>query len=281
MDSSWDLKRQVQELDKLPCSVDTPAMHYLVVGLAKTGTTALFTSLRAALPPDTETCFEPRTEEQFLHILSSGATRHTLTKAILGFITGEHKFARRFSPNILIVRDPRDQVVSELLYRFYDFKLRHDAAGYAEGRSLLERKVMDPSSISVVELFNRIGTLVARPGMERLEWKIGFVMNYWKVVQPYVVRYESFVDGDVGALEARLGFRILARPKVDAEFARVARTKSHGEWRMWFSDDDLAFVNARAGEMMRAFGYVAEIRSALPSKLPLSTTLGYVDQFRP
>ena len=87
-------------------------MHYLVAGLAKSGTTALFTSLRNALPGNIETFFEPRTEEQFMQILSRGDDVHTLTKSIVGFITSRDAFIHRFFPNILIVRDPRDQMVS-------------------------------------------------------------------------------------------------------------------------------------------------------------------------
>jgi hypothetical protein len=256
-------------------------VHYLVTGLARSGTTALFTCLREALPPTTITFFEPRTEDQFAGILSYSGPAHTLTKALIGYITSESGFVRDFFPNILIVRDPRDQIVSELLYRFYDFKLHGDRAGYEKGYAMLEQKVNEPSSISTVDLFNQLGDLVGRPGMELLWRKVAWVVEYREAFQPHVLLYESFVEGKVSELESFLGFKVSTGINVDTEFKRVARTRSHGEWKAWLTDDDLAFVNEHAGYLMEQFGYSLVTRSNVAARLPRATTLDYVDQFRP
>lgn len=256
-------------------------MHYLVAGLARTGTTALFTALRQALPPGTRTFFEPRSEEEFEEILSYAGPDHTLTKALIGFITSDSKFARHFKPNILIVRDPRDQIVSELLYRFYDFKVHNDLGGYEEGSALLAQKVSNPNSIATTDLFNQIGLLVGRPGMELLRRKYEWVLEYREAFRPYVVRYKSFVDGINADFESFLGFELSSQLEVDAEFSRVARTKSHGGWKDWLTEQDLTFVNEQVGGIMKELGYSLVTKASLPDRLPRETTLDYVGQFSP
>ena len=216
-----------------------------------------------------------------MQILSRGDDVHTLTKSFVGFITSRDAFIHRFFPNILIVRDPRDQMVSELMYRFYDFKIHDDPAGYAEARALLQEKVRHPSSRSTVDLFDRVSELVGRPGVELLKEKYRWVLEYQKEFQPHVLQYESYVEGDVAALEAFLGFRVPVDPEVDAEFKRVERTKGHGEWRAWFTEADLARVNAEVGELMGELGYALESHADLSDALPAATTLEWIEQFKP
>lgn len=254
-------------------------MHYLVVGLAKTGTTALFTSLKQALPTSTETFFEPHTKEEFIGILKRN--NETLTKALIGHVTSEHNFIRHFYPHILIIRDPRDQIVSELMYRFYDFKLRGDVVHYEKAYAILERKVQNSSSISTIDCFNQISSLVDKPGMEKLVVKIRCLLDYRNTFQPYILNYESFIDGEVQELEKYLGFKIPILPDVDSEFKRVIRTKSYGEWRAWFTNKDIEFVNKNIGELIKDMGYEIENESILLNTLPISTTLDYIKQFKP
>ena len=85
----------------------------------------------------------------------------------------------------------------------------------------------------------------------------------------------------MAALEAFLGFRVPVDPEVDAEFKRVERTKGHGEWRAWFTEADLARVNAEVGELMGELGYALESHADLSDALPAATTLEWIEQFKP
>jgi hypothetical protein len=84
----------------------------MVTGLAKSGTTILFSSIRDAFPPDRECFFEPRTAAEFEHIGSGGRHTNTLTKALLPDLLEHSHVIARFDARVLIVRDPRDQFIS-------------------------------------------------------------------------------------------------------------------------------------------------------------------------
>ena len=139
-------------------------MNCMVTGLAKTGTTILFASIRDGFPRDRECFFEPRTAAEFEHIVSRGGHTNTLTKALLPSLLKHSHVIARFDPIVLIVRDPRDQFISQMLYTFYDFNIRGDRAGYERARELLRRKIESPSTVSTIQLYDSIASLAGRPG---------------------------------------------------------------------------------------------------------------------
>ena len=106
-----------------------------------------------------------------------------------------------------------------------------------------------PSEISTIDLFNEISALAGRPGIERFVLKHQQVIDYWRTFDPQLVRYESFICGEVGDLESYLGVSI-PNPQVGEELQRVARTTSYGEWRLWFTDEDREFIESEAEEIM-------------------------------
>ena len=56
----------------------------------------------------------------------------------------------------------------------------------------------------------------------------------------FVVYYEDLVDGNLGPLEAYLDTPLPAAADVDLSVKRVERTKSYGNYRNWFTDEDHA-----------------------------------------
>jgi Protein of unknown function (DUF3102) len=252
-------------------------MHHLVIGLGKSGTTILFTRIRGSLPPETRTFFEPSTTEQLKAVLSNSTP--TLTKCLLNQISADELAAREFDRNVLIVRDPRDRLISDLLYKFYEFSIRQNTAGFEEARHLLAKKVQEPRCFSTIGLFERIKELgeVTPPGFDVQHAR---VVDYQRLIDPYCLRYEDFVDGATQGLEDYLGIQLSAGVEVDDRFRRVTRSRSYGEWRSWLTDEDVEYVNSTAGEFMKLFGYEPE-PPELRHKISVTTSLGYVEQFRP
>jgi len=253
----------------------------MVTGLSKTGTTILFASIRDSFPPDRECFFEPRTAAEFDHIVSRGRHSNTLTKTLLADLVEHSHVVARFDAMVLIVRDPRDQFISQMLYYFYDFKTRGDPVGYERARDLLRRKIESPSTVSTIPLYDAIAALAGRSGSESLATRYQRLVRFLRQYQPHAIRYEDFVDGRVAGLSQYLGMPVSTASRVDDEHRRVVRTRTHGEWRAWLTDEDLEFINSQVGESMLALDYPVVSSVENPMPIPVATTLEYVEQFLP
>jgi len=256
-------------------------MNCMVTGVGKTGTTILFASIRDGFPPDRECFFEPRTAAEFEHIVARGRHTNTLTKALLPNLLEHSHVIMRFDAIVLIVRDPRDQLISDLLYHFYEFKVRGDRVGFERARDLLRRKIESPSTVSTIQLYDTIASLAGRPASERLARRYQRLVRFLHEYQPHAIRYEDFVDGRVAGLSQYLGMPVSTASRVDEEHRRVVRTKTHGEWRAWLTPEDLEIINGRVAESMLALDYPVISSIESPPPIPIATTLEYVEQFLP
>jgi hypothetical protein len=101
-------------------------MKIVIAGLGKSGTTALFSKLKQAMPPETYCLFEPLRYEA-----PAVDPTHVLTKVLIPHekMVDFDSFSE-FDRKIMIVRDPRDILVSRVLYDIYnDATLCRDDAG--------------------------------------------------------------------------------------------------------------------------------------------------------
>jgi len=258
-------------------------MHYLISGLAKSGTTRLFSQLQEALTSASgapHTAFEPDTDEALTEVLAREGT--TLTKVLIGRIKAENQPVSSFDRHLLIYRDPRDQFLSTLLYFFYDFQIQGNADGYAAAYAALERKVADPAGVATVDLYREIADLAGRAPLVVFE-RLHEVQNAFAAAfSPHLVCYEALLDGtNLDDLESYLGLTLRnENVTVPDTYARVARSKGYGEWRRWFNEKDLAFANEKWGGHLEALGYAC---AEEPGELVISpaSSLDYVRQFDP
>lgn len=253
-------------------------MHYLISGLAKSGTTMLFSRLKAALGDDRPLYFEPDTDAQLAAILTAG--ENSLTKVLVGRVTAKNRGIADFDRHIAIYRDPRDQFISMLLYLFYDFQQNGDLPGFEACFKALERKVGDPEGESTIALYDLIASTVGRAPIAVFNNLHREQRAYFDTFTPYLARYETLLDGDWQALEAFLELDLQADAAVPGEYRRVARSKAYGDWRRWLNREDLAFLNEQWRDNLAWLGYPpGDARVNEP--IPYDTSLGYVSQFRP
>lgn len=257
-------------------------MHYLISGIAKSGTTRLFSQLKAALESQgavPQTFFEPFTDEELTQVLASPAP--TLTKVLVGRVSAANDPVAEFQRHVLIYRDPRDQFISMLLYLFYDFQLNKDAAGYERARDALARKLDAPEHVSSIELYRQIAEGAGRAPIGVFSRLHSVQRDYAARFDPYMLCYEDLVEGSaVPDLERYLGMALQADAEVPSEYARVARSRGYGDWRKWFNDEDLAFANREWGGTIDALGYQQETRAAELSIDP-QLSIDYIAQFAP
>ena len=255
-------------------------MNYLIAGLAKSGTTILFSRMQQAIKPEPDTFFEPDRDEQLTEILGKGGNTNTLTKVLIGRVTAKNHLLEQFDRHVVIYRDPRDQFISMLLYLFYDFKVNGDHAGYQEASEALTRKVQDPADHSTIDLYNLVASLVGRAPVAVFNNLHREQRTYIQAFSPHLLRYEDFVDNKLLSTEQYLTLDLHNDAQVPAAYHRVARSKAYGDWKNWLNEQDLGYINKAWGDTIQSLGYPLQNDRKLLS-IPASTSVDYVRQFDP
>jgi hypothetical protein len=257
-------------------------MRIVVYGLAKTGTSVLFYKIRNSLP-GAIALFEPVSRGPLVRLRVAAKTAltgrrhpHTLAKVLLfgprqvrlGDFAG-------FDKQILIVRDPRDRLVSALLYSIFDSRFVTCEKQVREFVALLRRKEADPASIPLMAVIERFWALDGRV-TTREDWarndagKVveGAIAFHRRHPHLHVVYYEDMVEGRLDALASYLGFPLQGAGEVDASVNRVARTRTHGGWRDWWTPEDVAVIGPVLQPYLDRYYPAADWRLATPRLEP-------------
>jgi hypothetical protein len=272
---------------------EAPDVKILVVGLAKSGTTALFFKIRNSLPYGIKTLFEPISYSE----KDAGSSRCVLAKIILSLgvpifgLDGRHLKHRVryedfmvFDKKILIVRDPRDRLISQVLYSAKKHSFTNDPGKRERFLELLRKKERDPGSVSLLEVL-RLGSQLRSLDWTPERWRAAFLKFFdfgikFHDSHPdfFVVKYEEFIDGKIADLEKFLGFELTGEARVDIEYERVVRTKSQGDWKNWFLKEDIDFFRPIFASYMERYGYRDDwTLSPHPVILPIHAS-GFVER---
>ena len=229
-------------------------MRVCVAGMGKSGTTALVYAIRAAMPANTVLLFEPRT---FVPVTAPNVAAKVLlhTKHPMPY-----PFYRQFERLVLIVRDPRDVLVSRLLYRAYGAtSMLADPARLERYLALLRAKEADPRSVSLLEIndvFETMGGSSAHTDEGRARMLADAIAFHAAFPDALVFKYETMVGGDFAPLADHLSLDAEAmNPTVPAALRRVDRTRRAGNWRDWFRPEDVAHYRPLLADYMRRYGY--------------------------
>ena len=232
-------------------------MNILIHGVGKTGTTALFYSIRQALSGTVAELFEPAGQDLF-DAAFSAPSNHILAKVILReTIQAPYE---RFPWKIMMVRDPRDTLISRLLYLVWHAGFRADTSSMNAYLTLLRVKERDPRSIPLKDLFSSFAAFQRQhPYREYLQVLGGLARQQELLASRsdfFIQRYEEFVEGKLENLSAYLGGLDLDhRVKVHADVARVERRKGYGDWRHWLTPEDVPFFRPMLAPALQALGY--------------------------
>lgn len=228
-------------------------MKIVIYGLGKSGTSALFYKVRNSLPRGTIELFEPSSFSRRQRIRTRfGALRrghfapHVLAKVLPCDVRpvqiGDFE---DFDRKILLVRDPRDRIVSDLLYRGFNAAFVRSAARCEEFLALLRMKEAEPHAVPLLRLLERFDALETSAGTPS-SWRERYHLRGVECPLRFhderprlpVFRYEQLVNGDFSTVEAILGLPLRGDAAVPPTLQRVSRTKSKGSWRDWFTTED-------------------------------------------
>ena len=230
-------------------------MRILVAGQGRSGTSALFFKLKNSLGPRYISLFEPKALQR------SYSAKFLLAKIIINdpSIVRVGDFDG-FDKRILIVRDPRDNLISRILYAVYNFdEVCCDNARVQVFLSKLQTKYTAPASVSVLELIDVLSSVAKTNLLERYLRHHRYAMIY-HAQRPdlFVYQYEDFLRDKMSGLDDFLGMALPGLPEVVQEYSRVTRRKSPGDWANWFLKVDIDYFRPIFTPYMTKYGYSDE-----------------------
>ena len=225
-------------------------MKILIIGLARSGTTALFYKIKEALPGSVG-LFEPgKFKDKYKNkdVVAKILFNDYLDKNFTDF--------SNFDKKILITRDLRDMIVSLFIY-FVHLDFWYGSKKFRKVLRLLKEKEKDPASISLISMINEVRRLGGfNTNIEKIKKEIVFSMKFAdKHPEFFLVRYEDMVDGKLGALEKYLGFKLDEGKRMEKEYSYLIRSKKYGGWRNWFTEEDVKFFKPLFNPYLKKYGY--------------------------
>jgi hypothetical protein len=264
--------------------------RYVIVGLAKTGTTAVAMTLRNTLRIS-GFCMEP----QDLATIAAETSDRLIVKVLFDHWVGRARQLRDFlcdasngpaPTTIIVVRDPRDEAISRLHYLAYNY--------------FSTRPTTDEDRAAWVDIFRQKEAAPQRVGLIAMQQQIidrfgsGFLItqhvyeSYLQFIEEilaksgqtaHFLRYEDYVGRTIphGPLQVLLS----GSRDVGSAFQRVHRRGSSGDWHTFLTDEDLPVINGICGAFLRRFEYPLErdIEGANSNgAIAHSTGSGYVER---
>jgi hypothetical protein len=238
------------------------------MGRSKSGTSALAHAVLDSMPAPRTMLFEPR-EVAAAWKAPVGSVVAKLLIDPWWFDWSGYRDAER---KVFIVRDPRDIIISKVLYHCYELAARAELNEKVERYiALVEEKERDPGRVPMQRVLGVWADLcgVSVPSPE--DW--GYDLAGWVVefldANPSLatVTYEDFVAKRYGAIEACLGFPLTGPARVPEELSRVSRSNASGSWRHWFVPEDVAYFRPVLAPHLDRLGYGEDWALADPQRI--------------
>jgi len=245
------------------------ALKVVILGKGKSGTTVLVHMIAAAFPEcravtggfnvhARERRDAAAGDESFVCKFTYNDKKGRSFDAVMRHIVEEG-----YDKKIWVTRDPRDNAVSDALFRW---RRRHGKSRrqFRACVPLVERKEGDPRSVAFHEIHRYTGD---PGGPETLEQMVANEGRRYREMTEFVRRlgsdwliykYEDLVDEELSPLSDYLGREIRSSSELPDADRVKARTKSYGDWRNWFTEEDVRVFAPLYSPYMELVGYDAE-----------------------
>lgn len=261
----------------------------LVIGKAKTGTTFLAKAIQNSLsacslemePKAAEFIFDRYREKSSGNEVAKIIFEHWSNKPNLMSALLADELPVKFDKKVIIVRDPRDELVSRLLYLVKPLKDQGKLTDAALDEWLVTLRTIEggEKKINFQELLDRTGELF---NTDLLPSFVNYMKEFSDYFQSkpnsvFAVRYEDLIDKRVEHLEKYLGFSLNYAITEDDLIKRTKRSSSYGSWKSFFHEEDIEYFKPIMAEFMDQIGY--NDWSISSAKLPQKdVTSSYVER---
>jgi len=247
-------------------------MKVLILGTGKTGTTVMVYKVAGGLP----NChaFSGGRPGKYVGDYENAVYKHTYEerKGKSFEIFKEHLNREHYDRKIWMARDPRDAAVSRMLYRRHK-GFEGKKKQYEAHLDLVLKKEKVPTSVAFCEICRYTGhngwprtvEQVVEEENNRYQQMVKFVKGLgsdW-----FLLTFEDMVAGKFEALNNYLGFEVQADATVPSASgkAKVIRKKSTGDWRHWFTAEDVEIFKPAFTPYMELIGYDCDDWSPNPN----------------
>lgn len=229
----------------------------IVVGLAKSGTSLLAHKIKQGINAH-ELYFEPFGRQGLYHVnFHLDATKHDkiVTKSLFypNYSTQLALCGACYGKKILVVRDPRDLLISSFFYS-WNAADQPPIDKFEDALQLVKKKEQTPQNIPFLSLME------TRPEV-LLEWREG-THAFAKQIEAlgrdwFVLKYEDISSGNLHSLESYLGFKIPDNLQQSSQkkISRLQRSSKSEQWRRWLTQEDVRILKNELKEVMQAFAY--------------------------
>ena len=237
-------------------------MKVFILGTGKSGTTALVYKVAGGLP----NCqaFSGGRPGKYLGKYENAVYKHTYEerKGKSFELYREHLDKESYDRKIWMARDPRDAAVSRMLYRWHRGYFGHRKQ-YEAHLNLVLKKEQEPRFVPFYEICRYSGYNEWPRDKEEVfrEEQIRYqrMREFIKILGDdwFIYRYEDMVNKEFNALNIYLGFQTNADAEVPSGTGKekVVRKKAYGDWRHWYTEDDVALFKPAYLPYMEAVGY--------------------------
>lgn len=244
-------------------------MNILVMGRAKTGTTVISKTIENSLKGTSNYCLEPKDIAYFFDQSNFPQADNHIVKIIFEHWNSTPRFRNgllhnespiKFDRVVNIVRDPRDEHISRLLYIIKPWV---DANGLDQDKTeqwiaALEKKEQNPGSLSFLDMVLTFDDIFKTRMFNQLMHPIEH-SNYLEVLkvnqaQSFVIRYEDFMTGQLDELQQYLGFEISENRSV-GDLTRTLRTAGYDNWKSYFTEHDVQQLQPLYTPVLQSMGY--------------------------
>lgn len=257
--------------------------HTIIVGSSKTGTTGLFYAVMRGLEATGAPLYglyEVHDELRYDSLDKYAPERLVVAKLLVTNRDFDSEVAAAFENRLLIVRDPRDTLVSALLFApVIAINKGVDDTRVAQFADLIRRKEQDPHSLSMQDLLTTGYALMGSTSRTSKSFTARFrkTVRYDDHVDSFVVKYESFVDGDLDDVEDFLSLELSTDTSAPSR-THIRRSGKYGGWRHWFVPADVAYFRPLLDPYMQRYGYADDWDLADEPHIDPETASGYVER---
>jgi hypothetical protein len=236
-------------------------MRVMILGLGKTGTTALLYKVAGGLP----NClaFSGGKPGKYVGNYENAVYKHTYSerKGKTFDLFRQHIADERYDRMIWIARDPRDAAVSEMLFRWHRGYWGRKRQ-YQAHLDLVLKKEKDPKSVPFHVICRYASRsekwpITTEEVVETERLRYANMAEFVRRLGPewFLFKYEDMVSGRYAGLNQYLGFQVEKDGEVPEAYGKVVRKRATGDWRHWFTEEDVNVFKAAYQPYMDVIGY--------------------------
>lgn len=240
-------------------------MKILILGLGKSGTTAMVYKTAGGLP----NCraFSGGVPGKYVGNYENAVYKHTYEarKGKDFDLYREHLRRESYDRRIWMARDPRDAAVSRMLYRWHKGSVGRKKQ-YVAHLNLVLQKEKDPASVPFYEICRFTGhenwPVSKEAVFEEEQLRYREMTEFVESLDQdwFLFTYEDMIEKRFDKLNHYLGFAVAPDAEVPRSTGKdkVVRKKATGDWRHWFTEADVELFKPAYQAYMKVIGYDLE-----------------------